>query len=119
MQPLCVVKEKISPQTLLGFTDRPILMKIDLFILDCPPQPLDKNIIIHPAATIHADLYLTVLKKTCKFLAAKLHSLVGVENLRPGSPEGFPQSFPTEPGIQRVGELPRQNITAIPVHDRH
>jgi len=52
MQSLYIVKEKIIPQTLPGFTDRPVFMKIDLFILDCPPQPLDKDVIINPAATI-------------------------------------------------------------------
>jgi len=119
MQSLHVVKEKIILQTLPGFTDRPVFMKIDLFILDCPPQPLNKDIIINPATTIHADLYLTVLKKTCKFLAAKLHSLIGVEDLRSGGPEGFPKSLRTKPGIQRVRELPRENITAIPVHYHH
>jgi len=77
-------------------------MKIDFLILHCAPQPLNKDVIIDPAPAIHADLYLTVLKKSSKFLAAKLYSLIGVEDLRPGGPEGFPQSFHTKPGIQHV-----------------
>jgi len=73
MQSLHVVKEKIVPQTLPGSTDCPVLMKIDLFILHRPPQPLNKDVIIDPAPAIHADPHFRTLKKSRKVLRGKLH----------------------------------------------
>jgi len=46
MQPLCVVKEKISPQTLSGFTDRMIFRNIGVKLMTrkrktYPPTGID------------------------------------------------------------------------------
>jgi len=55
MEPLNIIKLKISRQIGVSLPDGLIAMKVYLFILYCPPQPLHKYVIIYPPVAIHAD----------------------------------------------------------------
>ena len=58
---LGVVETKEARQTLSRLRYRLIVMDIDLFVLDRPPQALNKNVVIEPAAAVHADSYVMSL----------------------------------------------------------
>lgn len=49
MRPLLVVEPKIIGQIHSGFTGRPVLMQINLFVLHRPPHALDENVVVDPA----------------------------------------------------------------------
>ena len=57
-------------------------MKINMLILDSPPESLDKDIIPPGAFAIHADSNLVVCEEFGKSQASELASLIGVHDLR-------------------------------------
>ena len=55
MNPLRVIKVKISFQAPAGVSDCQVLMQINLLVFDRPPEALHENVVIRPAPTVHAD----------------------------------------------------------------
>lgn len=70
------------------------------------------------APTVHADPDPRLSQPTRECGAGKLRPLIRVENQRPTDPQRVVQAIEAEPGLQRVGEPPRQHLAAIPVQDR-
>jgi hypothetical protein len=89
-------------------------------ILDGPPSPLNENIVLAAAATIHADLNLVFFEKYDKILAGKMTALIGIENVRPSKPtKGLLPRLDTNVRLHGIGYLLRQDFTAVPVHDNN
>jgi hypothetical protein len=65
-----------------GFSHGPVFMKINLFIFHCPPQTLEKNVVIDLAPAVHADPNPALFQKPGELLARKLWPLVRVKDLR-------------------------------------
>jgi hypothetical protein len=84
VQPTVVVEIKIATQTICRISHIPILIKIDLFIFDGPPEPFREDIVKNPASTIHTDGYPRLLQPGSKITTGKLAALVGVKYLRTG-----------------------------------
>ena len=80
--PLVVVKLEILSQPSNSLFSAPVLVQIDLFIFDTPPEPFNKHVVQSPAPTVHADRNLVLFQHTCKRLAGELYTLITVEDLR-------------------------------------
>lgn len=61
MQTLIIIPQNKFTQTLLGFSYGLVALVVDIFLLNCSPQPLNKDIVEAPTFTIHADLNLFLL----------------------------------------------------------
>lgn len=57
-------------------------MKIDVFVLDGTPEPLDPNVVLASSTAIHTDLYTIPFQCFFPFLAGILTALVGIEDFR-------------------------------------
>ena len=85
MKALPIVEPEISLQPVTRLLHRLITVEINLFVFHRSPQPFHKNVVKGSASPIHADPDPRALKRTHKFLAGKLHPLIGIENLRLGT----------------------------------
>lgn len=94
--------------------ERLVVVKINLLVLARALKPLDKDVVVHPPASVHAHLDPFVFQKTCESHVRELRALVRVENLRIRDPECFPQRL----RVQGRGKLLGDEIPAVPVHDR-
>ena len=119
MRPFVVVKLEIVGKMRPRRRDRLVVVKINLLVLDRPPEPLHKNVVVDPAAAIHAHSDPRILQKlSCEIHAREMRTLVRVENLRTRDPERFPQRLQTKARVQCRRKLPGHHIPAVPVHDR-
>ena len=95
-------------------------MQVKVLVLDGPPEPLDKDVVLAAAPAIHADGDLVVLQDIDKVVAGKLSTLVGVEDFRPSvATQGLLEGINTEVGLKGIGNPPGQDFAAVPVHDGH
>ena len=81
MKPLHIVEEEIFDKATASLRYRYVLMEIDLLVLDRPPETLNKDIIVGPAATAHTNPDIPFLQPTGKLTASKLTPLIGIEDL--------------------------------------
>jgi len=119
MQPLPVIEQKVSCESVSDFRDHRVMVKINLFILDCPPEPFHKDVVVNPAAAIHADPDPCPLKTPRELHTGELNLFIRIEDVGFGEAQGLLQGSQTEPCVQCRRDLPGQNIPAEPVHDRH
>ena len=95
-------------------------VKVDVVVLERPPQPLYENIVLTPASAIHADGNAVALKQTRKGLACKLSALVGIEYFWSAvAPDSLGERLDTEVGLHGIGNPPGEHLAAVPVHDRY
>jgi len=99
--------------------DRPVIMKVDFFVFDRSPEPLDEDVVIDPAPAVHADANARLFEDMQELIGRKLGSLVRVEDLRRGDLEGILQGLNAEGCVQGNGQIPSQNVPAEPIHDGH
>ncbi len=119
MNPLSVVKLEMGGQAKAGFCNAMVIMKINFFVFDRFPEPLDEDVVAGPTPTVHADRDAVFFKRTDEIRCGNLRSLIHVEIFRVGSLKGFFQGLCTERRIQGDRQLPGQDVTAEPVHDGH
>ena len=99
---LGVIETEVITDTCPGISSILVCFQIHLFVLHCPPQPLDEQIVAVPPFPIHADPDSVLLQKPGEALAGERGDLVGVEDLRLTLPKSILQSLDTEVGIQGV-----------------
>ena len=115
-----VIKIEPIAETVPKFGPAAKRVKVNIVVLDCPPQPLYENIVLAPASAIHADCNAVALKQTRKSLTGKLSALVGIENLWSAvAPDSLGERLDTEVGLHGVGHPPGEHLAAVPVHDRY
>jgi len=119
VEPLFVVKMKVSHKMRTSLRDRRVIVKINLLVFHRTPETLDENVVVNPAPSIHADLDVMLFQKSREVGARKLRALVRVENLRLRDLKRLPNRVQTEALVQRRRELPGQNIPTVPIHDRY
>ncbi len=120
MGPLGVVEPDPFCDDPVGMEAVDELMQMDGFVFERAPQPLDKDVVHAPAATVHGDRHPGVLEPVRELEAGELAALVGVEDLRSAvGVERRIQSLDAEPRIHGVREPPGQDAAAGPVHDRN
>jgi len=95
-------------------------VQVKVLVLDGPPEPLDKDVVLAAAPAIHADGDLVVLEDVDKVVAGKLSALVGVEDFRPSvAAQGLLEGINAKVGLQGIGNAPGEDFAAVPVHDGH
>jgi len=113
-----IVERQIPFQPLLSRADGFKRMKIDLFRLETPPEPVDKDVGAPASSPIHTDLNPVVVQQSREFLARELAPLIGVEDLRAAIlRNGLSHGAEAEVCRQRIGEPPGQDLATGPVHD--
>src|SRR3954447_24194084 len=63
--------------------------QVDPFVLHGPPQALDKDVVVAPPASIHADLDPVIPQHRGELVAGELGTLIGIEDAGladPGEP---------------------------------
>ena len=119
MEPRGVVLVEVSTQAAVSVSHRRIFHDVNVVIFDRPPQPLDKDVIQIPAASVHTDSDLVFQQYLDKDHRCKLDALIAVEDIRPTVRQRVFQALYTKRRVQRVRQPPGQDITAEPVNDRH
>ena len=67
--------------------------------------------------SIHADPDPVRFQYTCEPRTGEMTALVGVEDVGYASAQGFFQTLQTEVHFQRIGYLPTDHVSRIPVDD--
>jgi len=106
MKPFGLVKTKIGSQSLQGFLNRPVIMKINFLVFNRAPQSLHKDVVIKPAAAFHANPDFGFLQESSKFIACKLYSLVRIKDLWFGNPQSILQGLKAKLLLQCDRKLP-------------
>src|SRR5512139_3154734 len=73
---LPIVEVKIPRQSVSSVFNFSVFREINLFVFNRSPQPLHKDLIVHPASSIHTDPDSPCRQRIQEFRAGKLHALV-------------------------------------------
>src|SRR5262245_65739866 len=74
-----VVKFQITADRRAGLRDALVGLEIDLLVLQCPPEPLNKHVVSPRPLSVHADRDVTRDQNVRKRIACELAALIGVE----------------------------------------
>ena len=80
--PLLVVEAKVTAETVVCVKPGRIVVQVDLFIFNRPPQSLDEDIVQSTSTAVPADLHASVEKNFGEVGACELRALVGSFNCR-------------------------------------
>ena len=75
---LVVVEQKVLCETVIRLMSIPILIEVHLLVFNCPPEPLDENIIKSSSSAIHADLDLMTFQYVQVLFICELTSLISI-----------------------------------------
>ena len=115
--PFMVVEVEVAGQSGLQLAHRVVLVEIDVLIFDATLQAFAEYVVEGAAAAVHADLDVGCRQAGGEGIGRELCALVDVENLGAPLAERFVQGIKAEDAVQRVGELPREHVAAVPVDD--
>ena len=82
MQPLSIVKLKISAQTGDGLQRRFVILDVDVFVFHAAPEPSDEDVVQRPSSPVHTDGDLALFENPSERAAGELRTLIGIEDLR-------------------------------------
>jgi len=117
MVSVVVVEGEIVTQTSQQSRNCRILPYIDVLVLDRAPETLDEDIVVGTASSIHTDADASGSQNRCECLRRELTALVRVEYLGLGHSQRLFKCQSAEVAVQGVGELPGQDVAAVPVDD--
>jgi hypothetical protein len=118
MGPPGVVEIEVPSEASLGAVNRVVGAKIDFFVLDRAPDPLDEYVVQSRHFTVHADRYATGLQGARAVVTHQLVPLVDVEDLRLAVlAEGLPQYLHAERRAHADRYPVRQHAAVRPVDD--
>ena len=80
MPPLRVVEPEVTPQPLAHHVPIQVVAGIDVFVFDRSPEAFDKNVVIDPTTTIHADPNGFFFKACGELRTRKLAPLIRIED---------------------------------------
>ena len=118
MRSFFVIEWKVDSQSFAGVGGGGVRLYVHVFVFDRAPQALGEDVVHTTATTVHANLDSLVRKETGISRAREVAALIGVVNLRRRNRERAVQVLKTEIHVQRLGELPRDHIAAVPVDER-
>ena len=117
MGPLMIVKVKIGGQASRQFRHRGVVLEVDVLIFEATPQAFDEDIVQSSTTTIHTDVDGGAFQTSRELIGGELRTLIRVKDNRSPLAECLLECIQAEVTIERVGELPRQDIAAKPVDD--
>ena len=112
---LLVVKRKIFGQSLTHFINVGIVVQKNIFVFDCPPKSLGKNIIHATPASVHTDLNFLSFQNGDVVPGGVVHALVGIMNIRNVDFQSFLKRLNAEFIFKGWRKFPGQNVAGIPV----
>ena len=116
VRPLMVVESEPAPDAGLRLRPGFPSVQIDAFILEGPPQALDKDVVHATALAVHRDLGAEPLQPVGPGEGGELAALIRIHDLgRPELVDRLVQRLEAEVGLQRVGDAPGQNFSGEPV----
>src|SRR5215813_7206777 len=115
MQSFAVVTIEISANSRHELRHVLGVLDVNVFGLERPPEAFHKEVVQDPSTTIHPDRAAGSLQPPGEFAAGELRTLITVENLRSADPQRVFERDPTKVDLQGVGNLPAQEIPAVPV----
>ena len=118
MRPFRVVETEISVYSYTGITWGLVLVEIDILVFYGTPQPFDKDVVVSPSPVIHADPGSGIEKDVSEFRTCEVAVLITVHDLWNSCFQGLVACFKNEVYLQRIVELPDQNISGKPVDYR-
>jgi hypothetical protein len=77
LQARALVEGDIPPQTADRLRNAPVIVELDLLVLEGPPQALDEDVVQRPPPPIPTDPDPTDLEPLGKSRAGELHTLIG------------------------------------------
>src|SRR5215475_1437889 len=119
MPPFTIIKIEIVANSRQERRYVLVSLDVNIFVLERPPEAFDKDIVKDPSTAIHTDQDAGSLQPPGKFAAGELRALITVENLWSLNPQRVFERDQTKVDFQGVGDLPAQDISAVPVDDRH
>jgi hypothetical protein len=78
MKSFLIIKLEIVLQPLLQGANILIAVQVNIFILHGPPQPLNIDVVLPSALTIHAHLYVVIQEYLDKAIGSELTALIRV-----------------------------------------
>ena len=87
--PFSVVEAEVVVGPGLGLPPVWVGLQIDLFVLDCPPEPFDEYVVAVASLPVHANSDPLLLQESGEGLTGALAPLTGVEDLRFPLPSAF------------------------------
>jgi len=120
MESLIVVETHVSLDSCLQFGKCPVVVEVDVLVLQRPPESLDVDIVQGTIDAVHADPYAIAIERGGESLRGELATLIRVEDRRHSVDRyGFFEGRDAELSIERIGNLPRQNLPRVDIDDRH
>lgn len=110
-----IVERQIASQPGLSFAGRGIVVQVDLFPFDRPPQSFGENIVERTATAVHADRHRMGLEQLDVPRACELATLITVEDLRLHLAEDERQQRDDMVGRQTVDQPPGHHVAREPV----
>src|SRR5574344_158320 len=120
MKSCLVVVVEVGVYSCLQLSHCFIAFKVDILVLEAPPQTLDSYIVQSTVPAVHADFYVVVFQYFLEDLRRKLDSLISVENCRTAElVDCLLQKPCILAGVHCIEQLPFQNFPAVPVDYCH
>ena len=117
MSALMSVVVEVTRQPILTIGSCRVLLEIDLLVFHGSPESFDHHIVNRASLAIHADRNVLRLQRAGELMTRELGSLIRVEDF------GFAkrrkrivQSIHAKVDVHAVGQSPRKNIAAEPIH---
>jgi len=115
---VAVVKRHVVTDRFSGLRGALVGLQVNLLVLDALPEPFNEDVISPATFAVHADRNAVGFECLGKFQAGKLTALVAVHNLGPSVfGNRLIERCDAKVCVHGVGEPPRQDPAAGPVHD--
>ena len=82
MEPLSVVKAHVALDSDPQLSKRPVVVEVDVLVLQRPPESLDVDVVQCAVHTVHADPDAVAFEYSGESLRGELASLICVEDRR-------------------------------------
>ena len=122
MRALGVVESKVFRQAHQQLAHGGVAVEVDVFMLDAPPKPLHKDVVIRPAPApaVHADGDPLAIEHAREGLAGELAAMVTVEHLGLAMlAQGVLLAVHAKRRIHAVTDSPAQHPPGVPVDHSH
>ncbi len=103
MESLSVVETHVPLDSCLKLGKCPVVVQVDILVLQSPPEALDVNIVQGTIDAVHADPDAIAVERSDESLRRELATLIRVDDRRHSvDRDGFFKSRDTETGIKRI-----------------
>src|SRR5262249_24782376 len=110
-----VIDPQKLAELLASLTWRRIIMQIDMFIFNRPPQALSKDVIQGATFAIHTQARTGIQYQLAELRTGELTALVSIPDLRRGLHQRSLCGIQYKGQFQAIGQRPAHDIARIPI----